>query len=207
MITLRFRTFSCPLIAPATRRQDPHNTDLFVAAKAVARWPDQLGFAGTIAPLRAASHGQSLLYSWALYSWATRLSCGPWHKAQKEYASHAQVIWKESGWHERTITAAPLPCLRFAVMADQRRMHREEIHGLTTQSIDRRCCFGLRDGDGVVQPRRRYHQGETLSGQERHRRRPSADVQVLRHQADQGRAVGWLGRQLLAAHHPRRVRG
>src|SRR4029077_5559775 len=113
-----FRTFSCPLIALATRRQDPHNTDLFVAAKAVARRPDQLRFAGTIAPLRAASHGQSLLYSWALYSWATRLSCGPWHKAQKEYASHAQVIWKESGWHERTITAAPLPCLRFAVMAD-----------------------------------------------------------------------------------------
>ena len=79
-------------------------------------------------------------------------------------------------FHERTITAAPLPCLRFAVMADSAGCTGRNP-SLTTQSIDRRCCFGLRDGDGVVQPSRRYHQGETLSGQERHRRRPSADVQ------------------------------
>ena len=199
--------FCCPLIASATRWQDLHNTDLFVAAKAVARWPDQLRFAGTIAPLRAASHGQSLLYSWALYSWADSFELRTLAQAQKEYASHAQVIWKDSVWHERTITAAPLPCLRFAVMADNAGCTGEESM-VSPRSLSvgvARWVFAM--AMASVQPRRRYHQGETLSGQERHRRRPSADVQILRHQADQGRAVGWLGRQLLATHHPRRVRG
>src|SRR5262245_23330293 len=113
MITLPFGFLAARRSLRRPWRRDPHNTDLFVAAKAGARWPDQCWFAGIEALMRARSHGPSLLYLWA-----TRFSCGAWHKAQKEYASHSQVIWKESGWHKRTTTEPLERCLRFAVMAD-----------------------------------------------------------------------------------------
>ena len=69
------------------------------------------------------------------------------------------------------------------------------------------AALGLAFAMASVRLRRRYHQSQSLSEQKRHRRRLPADVQILRHQEDQGRAVRRLGRQLLAPHHPRRVRG
>src|SRR5689334_19116770 len=65
MITLPFGFLAARRSLRRPWRRDPHNTDLFVAAKAGARWPDQRWFAGIVALMRARSHGPSLLYLWA----------------------------------------------------------------------------------------------------------------------------------------------